>query len=1242
MKKTIYRKLYPYILISLFLAPFMVISGCASDYDPVYFPPQEEATEQTQEPDLAAIDCTISFTSQLCVIIKGDNIEAGTNPDEPLCVEMDPFPIHISGTEVTLIGSEIPDTEFEGHGLPAPITINGKGSGTGDSNIGSGSIDASGNIIIENFSFFIDVLGLIGEVPNLTFTTSSTDELPHLEPIEGSPPDPSGAMTLVSGTVLGHLIDAADEYLMGASLQIIFNGSITPTLDECSSSSGPTSIEIKKLFIDENGDQSEIPLPNKNQMEISSGTYIAQDDTDIGPKFEAKAKFKIKNISTSEIAIRIPSRIGPFIINSMDSLSGNLSSQQSIIIDVIFRPTIDNTEGQELIIIPLIIGTDPFKLIATANPKDGLATLSEITDTGEVEAPDIDDLEVGELSLPANTQKSFFKCNYITCNENELPTNCTLCRDETSEECSLLPVSKIGRPIGEVDANCDLIEPDPEPQMAIDLRTITDVAANKKIISIRNMGTINLTIEKIYIEEYPNSKSTGQFSIRKNNIYVANSVDEIRNQTPLNFPITLPPFEKNFDETQAFVVVTYLPTDLIGFDGSEAGIGSPATDKATLKIKTSSENISIELKGQTSIKDIPDLELYFKTSTGTQKIENENTFSFRDVTAETIDSAVPVFLNLSDTATNAIRIKSITIEDGDLNFYEWLDTSDKINSKSPPTGKGKRCSIPILDPSTGDMTNEIFDLNPVSLGARGFDIEQGEYSLDTMPLFGCVNFHRDTNSLNDEDKQKRLFKSKIIIRANELDINKNPAKNPDGSYKETELTANLIAAINPITGKMVLRITQTSATILNPQFPALSAISAKRENDLLGVSEENNQIFLGALILDPFNEQTIYGFGTGEPLTTPSDDITAVFRSVDTHPVDTNYDDPVLFDYAALTYDSTLTDGSKGIFEGFANVPDDLKANGWRIFTSTLSYPGPLAPEDKKFNESSACLTVNPCSEEGLKKFTDAGVKPGEKGACAFFYASGGRYESPAFHTTEEMEGGEYTHLCNAVNKKQNLRDLNTGHYNLEGSIIFEDFGLRFFGPTYFHNPGGPLGNVPPMDVIFHLGFTTDVLRPPAEDYQYNVLPDSNIDFSNNGYKINLDDPTPSPPAICKANSNNRTIGGKKYSAWKYLAPLLSKDPEGLIPAGCPEASSDLTGGLAYLHGRKLNHENGVVTFVAGANFGSSGNLTFAFKDVMIFIVLNGWVCNPEGREEDFEGARCYDKSFNERDALSQISIMDE
>jgi len=197
-----YMKHYRHIFCSLIaILAVTFVAGCGADKMPVYFePPEDDAVADPSTSDLSdAGSCAITYESQLCVMIKGDTIEAGMDESDPLCVEVAPIPMHLSGTSIEVRGSEFPDVLVEGNGLPAPITINARGAGDGASNVGTGTVDASGNITIENFSFFIVALGMVGEIPGLTLTTGPTDELPHLPSISGSPADASGAMNLVTG-----------------------------------------------------------------------------------------------------------------------------------------------------------------------------------------------------------------------------------------------------------------------------------------------------------------------------------------------------------------------------------------------------------------------------------------------------------------------------------------------------------------------------------------------------------------------------------------------------------------------------------------------------------------------------------------------------------------------------------------------------------------------------------------------------------------------------------------------------------------------------------------------------------------------------------------------------------------------------------------------------------------------------------------------------------------------------------
>ena len=1076
------------LLIALILAA-AALSGCAGeDYTPVYFPPTEDENKQPRsDANSADRQCTLSFTSQLCVAIKGKNMEVGTGDSEPLCTEVGAFPIHVSGSTVTLKGSEFPDINVEGHGLPAPITLNARGDGDGAANVGEGTIDASGNMTIKDFSLYIVALGIVGQVPGLTLTTGSTEELPELPALTGSPPDASGAMTLVTGTVLGHVIDAADEYLMGASLTGEFKGSITPSLSQCGGDAERT-IEVKKVVIAKDGTQTESPLPEENVMEISQGTYIAESDRDVGGRYEAVATFRVQNIGTRPQQLNIPPRKGPFLLSSTTPLTGQLSPQQTLILTVTFRPTTQDSKPGA-ITEAITIGADAFQLTAVALSKNGAGSVSTVDDSGNVTAPGIGDVEVGEAAVQANAERRFFLCQKITCNGAPAYTSCGACTDPSTQPCELMAVSTEGRPMAEVDAQCKPLDPDATPMVTIDLKGSGNVAlsAHKQVLALRNTGVRDLSISAIALEELPGSKSKGQFALPKDAIFIAKKFSDIQAEVAkalenqqaqgTELPATLPPYQAGYQETTAYIVITYTPTDLMGADGQQAGVGSSATDKAVLKITTDSGDISTEVSGTTTITESPALELDLKTSTGTKQVTEGNAFPFKGITGETLDLAVPLFLRVADTTSATLRITGITLGGTDAARFKWLDTKEKIAAVSPPAGKGMRCSIPIVDEKTGTMTGESFDLSPVSVAPPGYDMAPGAFSTATMPLFGCIDFHREAS----EQFDKRLYEATLGIDAVELNSQGMPAQNPDGTPRKTTLTIRLLAALNPRSGQFVLRITQTMAAILNPQFPGLSAVSARKdmESDLNSgkALQSDLQVFTGSMTLDPFDEMSIATLDGKKTLTAPNDGITGVFRAVDTHPVSKAYGVTGLFDYTSLIYDGALGDGMRGVYDDYASVPEGARANGWRIFTTMLSYPGPLGPEEKKPQTPSKCLIVDPCDPEGLKAFTDAGAAGG-KGACAFFYASGGRYDSPAFHSKEEMEGGEYTNLCNRVDQPQNLYDIDTGHYSVDGNAVFEEVGLRFFGPTYFHNPGGPLGAKPAMDSVFHLAFTTGVLSP--------------------------------------------------------------------------------------------------------------------------------------------------------------------
>ena len=177
------------------------------------------------------------------------------------------------------------------------------------------------------------------------------------------------------------------------------------------------------------------------------------------------------------------------------------------------------------------------------------------------------------------------------------------------------------------------------------------------------------------------------------------------------------------------------------------------------------------------------------------------------------------------------------------------------------------------------------------------------------------------------------------------------------------------------------------------------------------------------------------------------------------------------------------------------------------------------------------------------------------------------------------------------------------------------------------------------MDEVFHTAFTTEILKPQTNPKDYNVLPDEKLDFSKQEHKVNLTDTTLGP-TLCPRNTFNRFIGGQKYSSWRYFAPLIVKDEAGEIPAGCPEPGTPFTGGTAFFRGRRIDPVTRIFSLATTAKFGSREDLSLAFQNVPIFFALNGWLCDPQGDEKDFEGSLCFSPKFNERDAKSQISIL--
>ncbi|MBI4211688.1 MAG: hypothetical protein HY540_03540, partial [Deltaproteobacteria bacterium] len=1008
---------------------------------------------------------------------------------------------------------------------------------------------------------------------------------------------------------------------------------------------GPQSVHVTKLMIDENGKKTEVELPDDKTLEVSKGTFISQGPRDVGPRFESTVRYQVRNISSRSQSIRLPAQVGPFALRSQESLTRELAPQKSFVLDVTFRPKVGEAKAGETR-KSILIGTDLFHLVGVALEPQGEASLSQINENGTVGQNDIDRIDVGSIAVAANPQKSFFQCQKRSCPQGEAFTECTACPNPETMPCELLPITKEGKPIGEVDATCSPKQADAIPMMAIDLKGSmqTPLKNGKQILVLRNRGVKPLTLRSIEIQEVKQSKSRGQFSLPEHAVFVAKRFEDIKAKLNAEkakgatFPITLPPFTPGIDETSAYLVVSYLPTDLLGFDGREAGVGSPTQDRAMLRVITDSEPIQTELRGSTTIIEAPALELYFKTSVGTKRIANGGSFPLSSITGKTKDAAFPLFMRLSDGAPTPMRITGIEIAGPDARSFEWLDSATEISAVRPSTGEGLRCSIPTLD-ANGNMTGENFNLQPISLKAPGFDLLPGTFTVENMPLFGCVNFHRGAT-----EEQKYLYQATLTVTAVELTLEKTPKLNPDGSPKQTTYAIQLMAAMSPTKGKLVLRINQIMSIILNPEFAGLSSnpeFSVYESDIAEGKAKKSDlPMFLVSVIVDPFDEMRITDPAGKEIVDEPNNGITAVMRPLDTHAVSTTYENEFLYDYSSLTFDKTLPTGTQGIFEDYPNVPEGTQTNGLRIFTSSLSYPGPLRPVEERPEYPSNCITINPCSPEGWKKFSSDYVAPGEPGACTYFYGSAGRYDSSAFQPPE-VPGGEYRHMCDSVDKPQKLLTLNTGRSTVDGHVTIEEMGLRLFGPTYFHNPYGPFERVRPLDTVFYTAFTTGVLKPQTTPEDPNVLPDPMIDQAKQMYKINLTDPTHVNAAICPRATNNTVIRGKQASSWKYIREFISLDEAGTIPAGCPDSGNGFKGGVAFLHGRPIDPETKVATFVSAMRGGPSESLTFALRNVPLFFILNGWFCDPTGREEDFEGKRCFDIVPNERDSEGQISILE-
>ncbi len=1209
-----------YIWALLLLGLGSILPACSGgdDFMPNYFPhAEDEAAGSVTAPPttLSSAACTIKFSSTLCVVLKrGTDVSFGAEGQEKICAEDLPaIPIRIEGSKATLHGEEFPDLVVSGHGLPAAMTINGKGSTDGKDNIGEGAVDAAGNITLKNFTVFASIFGTVFKIPNITFTTGVATGSKDLPDMHGVPASGSN-MTLVSSTIMGSMSPTADKYFLGTTLQITLKGTVAPKLSECSGagSSLPTTIQVTKITTDDQKRQHEQLIPNGTQMEVAGNILIPESAADVGSQFEGSSRFRIRNISKQSIPLQIPPIVGAFQIKpETGDLTAALPSQQSIVVHVSFRPPAKSASGtfQE----SLSIGSDYFTLVGLAEKQRGITSIHTIDDTGTISTGGTDTVLFADIPVSALTQQAYFQCETLTCNDVTLPTRCQPCIDVASGKCQLLSADNTGLATGEVDDQCNLLRPKAKESQGINLQNGT--SSESRTIVIHNDGTKPLTITSLSIADIAKSHSTHQFQVNPTTVYQGTNAAAV-GTTPVTLPVTLQP---NSDQ-KLFVVVTYSPTDLVGTD--DAQVGTTATDQALLVVHTESvekkDQLRIKLRGSTTIQESPPLQIFFKTSTGAKMRDNDSTFPLKGLIQTTQNAAVPVYAKLAEAAHRPLRITNVEITGGDTDHFTWLDTADKISAIADP----ERCVVSAA---------------PVALRPNGFDVAPQAYTIENMPLLGCINFHQDPATAK---ANKVKFDTDLVITAVELDAKKQPIKRADGTLAESKITIHILATLHPRTGHQVFRVVQTMAILMISQSPTVASASSADELEILirsGLAVESDHfLFLGSIVLDPFDEMTIKN-EDGSIASTPDDGITSVFRAIDTHPTSFEGSD-VLSPYTSLIYDGTALDGSRGVFfDKEYKAPDNFQTSGLRIYTSALSWPGPLAEPEKIPNQLTDCQQIDPCAHP--EQLGSPPTVPGKKGVCAFFYVSAADWKSPGMHAKDsKWPDGTRENLCKAKDQKQTLNTLK-GQYLLDGRLEYEDNGMRFWGPTYLHNPAGPVDRKPAaLDEVFHITFSTDVLVPKEEGGKYNYVPEERTDHAKQEYKVNLNEK--GATSICANNTNNKVIGDKRYSSWKYFAPFLVQDKEGKIPAGCPEEGNTFTGGRAYLRGRPLDPITGVVSVVAATKFGNDEDLTSVFKDVPIYVVLNGWLCDPSGSEAEGEGSLCYSQKFTPRDATATISIM--
>lgn len=1219
---------------TLLLLLCTLLAACPGpDFAPVYFGeaesgrPTPAAPSTSQSP--AAQTCTIQFHAELCIALKSERLSVGnvSEGEEALCTSVPaPIPLLLEGEQLEIHGAQFPDIALEGHGLPFPVTVNGRGDDGGLGNIGVGTLDDSGTIQVDGFDLYVHGAETTGRIPDLQFTTGTAAAIRHMHAFQGFPLDDAGNMALVTSTRLSSLFPSTEHSLQDTGLMLRLAGRISPTRNECLNTvNQPQQWRIHKIITQANGEEVDIAIPGGNRLEISAGTYIGSAAHHIGARYESEARFRLHNISERDVQVRIPPRVsaesGPFTIRAASGLNQTVPADGSVVITVQFTPRKVKDIEPGLIERELAIGSDSFTLVGTALDDAGRLRADHVQPSGAALRTQVTQLDLGNIAVLASPQHDYFSCTLQQCGSVQLPSDCQTCGAEATHACLLLPTDASGQPVDEVSRDCQVLRPHAEPLQHLDFGNAehSDAQPRSAMVRLRNIGTQPITIEDIALVYDESNQSPDEFVFSTASLAVSTALSDI--QTTLqstSLPVELPAFSEPGSTRQAYITVSYAPKDLRGADGKHAGVGSTIVDRATLRVTSAHGPLDIALQGQTAIKDVPPLQLHFGTDTGLHNRGDGADFAFRGITEERINVAVPVFASAQQGATQNVRIVSFRIDGPDADAFAFFDSQEEILT----TPEAERCTIPVYD-ANGAVVDYQSELDPTSLVPNGFDLAQD----GSTPFFGCVNFLRP-----ESRPEQRSFRAMLHVETQEINAQGEAVRNPDGSVKTSQISIPLVAVVNPKHGPFVFRVSQTMSAIMNQNFPSIAAVPAGVEVDAqiaAGQATENDRfLFLGALLADPFDEAILKN-EHGEVVSRAGDNITGIFRPIDTRPSSATYDNPRLGDYATLLHDQTAPEGQRGIFFDYPNVPSDFQTSALRIFTASLSYPGPnAAPEDVP-ESPSLCEVVNPCSPAGQRKFGDGPTEPGKLGVCAYFYTTAGAYDSPTMHYAEDSTGGTRKDLCEEPTTPQQLYDI-TGQFSLDGNLSF-DAGLRFWGPTYFHNPNdnAVLGPTPVLDEVWHFNLTTQVLAPPAHPDDINLLPSDRLVLSKEEYKIDLDN-----PLLCNGNTDNQRFGNKTYSTWEYFAPLMSKDPEGKIPARCGD------GGKAYFHGRPYDPETGVMTVVAASKFSSNDDLTFAFTDVPIFIVMNGWLCDPNGDPEQFEGAECFSLIQNERDRTSQISIM--